>query len=118
MKVCHLSLIVFVDASRNSNHLTEDRGKHCKVSLEVCLELIEVSHTTSDCLPDLLVSLNWVLLLFNSAVELEQLEVRLSVACFGSLEKADLGLVEVGGNTETFLVEDTEPVSSDQTPLF
>ena len=113
MKVSKLSLISAINNCRDSANFTEYFAEYSVVLLEIGMELVKVSHTTSDSLPDLPVGSNWVLLLLNSAVKLEQLEVRLSVALLGSLKKELFGLVEVAHNTESLHVEDSEPVGTD-----
>lgn len=64
----------------------------------------------------MLVSKKWVLLLFFSAVQDEQLEIRLSVAQLRSSSKHINGLLKVSTYSETFLVKNAHPMQADETP--
>jgi len=120
MQIFQLALVVAVDTLRRVANLAEDWAESDKVIFEIAVQLVEVSHTACHCLNQLPIRLDRIFLadiLTVTAVQGEELEVRLAIAHLGSLEKHHFGFVEVTRDTEAFHVKDAHPVHANETAL-
>ena len=81
------------------------------------MQLVKVGDASCDGFKELLICLNKIFLLIAGTVKQKQLEVRLSIATLGGFSEESFSFVVVLGDAETFHVENTHPVLTNETIL-
>ena len=118
VQVLQLALIRTVNARGWVSDVTEDRSQCSKVLFEIRLQLVEIGHSARHSLHQLSVSFDRVLLArVFSAVQSEQLEVRLAISHLCGSQEHRLSLVKVARDAEALHVKDAHPVRAHETPL-